>query len=151
MSTPVQKSFWGTGLVVSFGVFVAAVLVMVYIAASQRVDLVSDRYYEQALRYQDRIDARKRASGAADVLIRNLPGGIELAFPPSARPDGSRGTIVLYRPADQRRDVTIGLAADSAGVQRISTATLDPGLWRVNIEWTAGGVVRYHEEPVLIR
>ncbi len=144
-------SAWGKGLLAAFGLFVAGVLVMVYIAASQRVDLVTDRYYEQSLQYQQRIDARSRTSGATDVSVRNLPGAIELEFPRAARPDPAGGMLALYRPSDRRSDVTVEIRTDTAGRQRVATAALEPGLWRVKVEWKAGGLMRYHEEPVLIR
>jgi nitrogen fixation protein FixH len=151
MNASPGKLSWGTGVVISFAVFVAAILVMVYIAASQRVDLVADQYYDQALRYQDRIDAKKRSSGPEDVTVRVVPDAVFLQFPPAAQPDRSAGTIVLYRPANILRDIVVRIVPDTAGVQSISTAALDRGLWRVKVAWTAGGIERFHEEPIMIR
>jgi nitrogen fixation protein FixH len=138
-------------VIASFGVFVAAVLVMVFIAMSQRVDLVSEHYYDQALRYQERIDAQRDAGGPEDLRVLMLPGEILLAFPVPTGIGGLRGTVVLYRPADMARDISLAVATDSTGRQHVSTASLEKGLWRVKVEWTAGGKARYHEEPVLIQ
>jgi nitrogen fixation protein FixH len=151
MTNSPAHSRWGGGVFAAFGVFIAVILVMVYIAMSQRVDLVTDRYYDQALRYQERIEAQRRAGGSNDLGVLVLPGEILLQFPATGRPADTRGTIVLYRPADMSRDITLNIAADSAGTQRISTSLVDRGLWRVKAEWTSGGITRYHEEPVLIR
>jgi nitrogen fixation protein FixH len=151
MTTPPAPSRWGTGVIASFAVFVAAVLVMVYIAMSQRVDLVTDQYYDQALRYQERIDAQQDAGGPDDLRVVAHPGELLLLFPAHTRTGVMRGSLVLYRPADMARDVRLALAADSAGVQHVSTASLEKGLWRVKVEWNAGGKTRYHEEPVLIQ
>jgi|WetSurMetagenome_2_1015567.scaffolds.fasta_scaffold11715_6 nitrogen fixation protein FixH len=151
MNTPPAPSRWGTGVIASFAVFVAAVLVMVYIAMSQRVDLVTDRYYDQALRYQERIDAQRDADGPDDLRVVVQPGELVLRFPAHTGTGVMRGSLVLYRPADMSRDVRLALAADSAGVQRVSTTSLERGLWRVKVEWTIGGKTRYHEEAVLIQ
>jgi nitrogen fixation protein FixH len=145
------RSRWGVGVFASFGVFVAAVLVMVYVSVSQRVDLVTDRYYDQALRYQERIDAQRHAGGPEDLSVGILPGELLIQFPATDPRSRRRGTIMLYRPADMSRDITMDIAVDSTGGQRVSTSSLDRGLWRVKVEWTVGGITRYHEEPVLIR
>jgi nitrogen fixation protein FixH len=148
MTTVPKQSRWSTGIVASFVLFIAAIVVMVCIAMAQRIDLVTDGYYDQGLRYQERIDAQRHSTGGDAVRITVLPDAVRLQFPPGG---GPAGKITFYRPADMSRDVVMDIAVDTAGIQAIATTALDRGLWRVKVEWHAGGLARYHEEPVLIR
>lgn len=150
MTAARMHSRWGSGVTASFVLFILGVLVMMFISISERVDLVSDRYYDQGLRYQERIEARKNSAGAGGVRVAVLRDAVLLEFP---RPVPSRaitGTIFFYRPADGSRDFTVGLTTDSLGNQVVPTASLDRGLWRVKAEWTVEGVVHYDEQPVMI-
>ena len=53
---------WGFGIVVVAGLFVAFILNLVYQCSQQQVDLVTDKYYEKELKYQEQIDQEKTPS-----------------------------------------------------------------------------------------
>lgn len=146
-----RTSSWGTGIAVSFGVFVVAVLAMVYLSVSQRVDLVSDRYYDEGLRYQDRMKARSRAADLGEVNVSAVRGGIVVRFPSSIRPADVSGNLTLYRPDDRREDTAIPVVLDSTGTQTVRTERLARGLWRVQVQWQMLGVDYYNEQAVVLQ
>jgi hypothetical protein len=151
MTGPARTSFWGKGLVAAFALFIAVILVMVAIAMSERVDLVTDTYYDQGLRYQERIDAARSGSGEEGMTVDMQDGAIVLRFARRYPEDPIEGSVTLYRPADKSRDMTVPVVVDAEGVQRIPAVALDRGLWRVKAAWTVRGEARYHEEPLVLQ
>jgi nitrogen fixation protein FixH len=134
------------------GFFILAVLVMVGISLSSKTDLVTDRYYEKGVQYQERISILERTAAREEKLSATVDSSaIALAFP---RPGGAvtplSGSIILYRPSDRARDISVPVAPDSAGLQRIPTASLDRGLWHLKVSWREGELEYYSERPVVL-
>jgi nitrogen fixation protein FixH len=146
------KSHWGTGLMTAFGAFVAGILVMVYIAASQRLDLVSEKYYDQGIHYQDRITTLENTNTLTENLRIILePTGIRLQFPQEFLPGEIGGRITLYRPDNKQNDASLDIAVDTTCSQLIAASLLRPGLWRVKVDWHVQGVGYFTEQAVVIR
>ena len=59
---------WGFGIVVAAGLFVAFILNLVYQCSQQQVDLVTDKYYEKELKYQEQIDQEKNTLALSGKL-----------------------------------------------------------------------------------
>jgi hypothetical protein len=51
-----MKFNWGTGIVLSFIIFAASILMIVLFPFNQKADLVSDNYYEREIKFQEQID-----------------------------------------------------------------------------------------------
>ena len=146
-----MKFHWGTGIVGGIVLFILLILGMVAIAVSSRVDLVADRYYDKGIAYQQRINTLSRTVAREEKLsIRLSEEDLLIEFPHSVPMPMLTGTITLYRPADQSRDVVLGIAPDSIGVQHLALTTLDRGLWRLQISWHEGDQEYYYEQPVMI-
>lgn len=147
-----MKLNWGTGLVVSFLVFAAAILIMVYISMHREVDLVSDDYYQQELKHQEQIDNSKRSNALAVQPTINVTGTvIALKLPNTFSPANTSGTLTFYRPADRKRDFVLPLKLDSSGVQTVQASALQKGLWRIKISWRQQNQSYYHEEPIMLQ
>jgi hypothetical protein len=144
-----MKIQWGTGLVIVFGLFVAAVLAVVAFAMTRRVELVTDGYYEKGLAYQrqiDRID-RTRKEGV-EVGVEVVPEGVLLRFPRSSAE--TAGDVLAYRPDDRSLDFTLPVGVDAEGRMLIPRGKLASGAWRVQITWARLGEEYYHEVRVTI-
>jgi hypothetical protein len=133
---------WPWGIAAVLVAFAAGVAVLVVIALRNPHELVARDYYEQELRYQEQIDRRTRASALpAGLQVRAdaADGCIEITFPEGQVSQGLTGNVRLYRPSDAGLDRTLPVATDASGVQRVGTDGLAPGLWRLRVEWAAGG------------
>lgn len=150
MTPPGGGIHWGRGIAAVIVLFIAAILVMVWISMRERVDLVADRYYEDGLAYEGRLEARRHARADGNVRISADASGIRLVFPAGLAAAGITGEAHLYRPADGSRDRRVALAPDSAGVQQLSIAGLLPGHWKVKVLWSIPGVEYYAEESVFL-
>jgi nitrogen fixation protein FixH len=142
---------WGTGIVVAFAVFGAGLAVMIWIALSHPTDLVADDYYQRGLEYEGRIQSIRRARvSGGEMTVAGAVGGVTITVPAAAATRAAQGTVTLYRPSDRALDFTEPLRLDSAGVMRIESRRLQPGLWTVKVEWASGADVFYDEAKIVL-
>jgi len=131
---------WGTRIALVYVLFASGTITMVAIAMRQPVDLVSPDYYERSLAVDARAVALANTAalgGRFSVRERDDGRALEIRWP--AEMAGAAGAIGLYRPSRAADDRTIAIAPDATGRQTIALAGLQPGLWRVNIDWTFDG------------
>ena len=119
---------------------------------SSPTDLVTDRYYERGIAYQDKITTLQRTAAREGRLTVTLDSeSVRVVFPHRTGVVPLSGTILLYRPSDKSRDRSIPVFPDSSGSQRIPTAGLERGLWMVMVSWKEEGAEYYGEEQVMLR
>jgi nitrogen fixation protein FixH len=143
---------WGKGVVVAFGVFVLGVAIMVTIAMTRKVDLVTEGYYEKGLQYQDqieRLNTTRRLGDSVNVVVQ--PDGVMLHFPPDCLAPGMKGEVQLYRPSDRGEDFALPIGLDSTLQMLIPRGRLASGLWRVKVQWTSSRGDFYAEARVVIQ
>jgi hypothetical protein len=141
---------WPIGLTVFFVLFVAGMVAFVAWSAGHREDLVAPDYYEQEIRYQERIEASARAGAAGlrpAIAYDAAMGRLKLSFGDPAALQSATGTVTLYRPSDAAMDRVFAFEPDAEGAQSIPVA-LASGLWRVKTEWHKDGQAFYAEEAI---
>ncbi len=147
-----RKFSWGTGIVISFIVFMSSTLVVVIYLMNQKVDFVTDNYYEKELVYQDQIDRINRTNILADEQVINYNGKfVSITIPAYAENEVLAGEIYFYRPSDSKYDIKIPLIPDSTGVQIIPVKDLIKGLWMVKVNWNNGKEDFFTEKRVIVR
>ncbi len=145
-----MKLNWGTGIAITYTIFV---LVLVFaVVQSTKVDhsLVTEDYYQKDLEYQTQIDKEVNALNLGEDLqikYADAQKAVQLQFP--AELGAVQGNILFFRPSDKNLDFEAPVQADERGQQIISTQTMMPGLWKVQVNWQAGGVAYYKEETVI--
>ena len=140
---------WGLRIVLSFVAFMAFILVMVYQALRDDVNLVAENYYQQEIEFQDQIDRinnARKLSTAVDMTIDKSTMQAIFQFPGSL---AVAGEYHFFRPSDHTLDQKISIELDSRMTQRIAIGHLRRGLWKVKIQWR-DGETEYFEEKVLI-
>jgi hypothetical protein len=142
---------WGTGMFVVYGVFAVATSAVVAFSMRERVDLVSDDYYDQAVRLDARRQAEARAAalGPAFSITADAASQRVLIAWPAGAPIES-GTVTLYRPSDASKDRVSPIAPDRDGRQQISLAGLAMGRWMVQVSWQSGGQAYYAEREITV-
>jgi len=137
---------WGYKITILYVGFVLLVLTMVTLSVRQKVDLESADYYEQELKFQDKIDKMQRTDALQTQLKWEVqPGGILLRFPAQFDGQAVSGSIYFLRPSDQGLDKTIAVPATTTGIQRVSTESLRKGLYRMKLSWHVGSTEYYNE------
>ena len=149
-----MKNIWPVGIIAFFVCFIGFTVGIVVWSTHHTEDLVSEKYYNDELHYQQRIDATQLARNegtvpkiAYDAASRK----IELHFPAPDALKSATGTVTLYRPSEAALDKSCALNADAAGLQQIAAADLKTGLWRVKAEWTKSGKAYFAEESVMVQ
>lgn len=143
---------WGHGIAAVYIVFATGTLGFAVYAMEQRVDLVSDDYYDQSVALDARrtAESNARALGAA-FAITQVPGQQHATVQwPAETAANAAGTLTLYRPADATADRHTPMAPNAAHTQTVALNGLAPGRWMLQVEWTAGGRAFYAEREVLV-
>lgn len=144
---------WGTGIALIYGAFATATLGFVIFAIAHPAALVTEHYYQDATRHDRRMDAiaNARAIGASVQLVD------EGAVPPTAvlvvapeQAGRARGSITWYRASDVSADRVVPISIDGKGQQRLTTAGLKPGHWRLKAEWEVDGKPFYLERAIVV-
>ncbi len=131
---------WGTGIVIAIILFFILNGIVLYIAFGQKVDLVTDNYYEKELIYQKEIDKQNNSNVlSVPVKIEYEGNLLSISFPSGLNLSGVSGKIHLYRPSDSSKDKYYKLEIDPAGRQVIALNNFEKGLWRVVADWTLEG------------
>lgn len=146
-----KKSRWGVGLLVAYGTFIAGVLALVYLSMSQQIDLVSERYYDQGIHYQEQITALENSKNLNEKMSVSVqPRELILQFPKEFVPSDIVGRITLYRPDNKFKDLSFDISLDTTARQTIPTSSLLHGLWRVKVNWKANGLDYYAEQAIVL-
>ncbi len=139
---------FGHWIVVSFIVFAAFIATLVVVCMRQDVSLVSKNYYQEELAYQNQIVRKQNTlSMSRKPRITVTDRVLELDFDPSSSP--SEGVVNVFCPSDAKMDRLFKLKTSSAK-QYFDLAKLNPGMYRVKLQWSAGDQQFYHEEIVFL-
>jgi hypothetical protein len=142
---------WGYKIAVLYGGFVVIVLASVFFAMTQKVDLVTDNYYEKELKFQEQIDKSQRTKALKEKTGIELSGGfIKIRFPNAPDKNNQKDFILLYRPSDPSKDLKIAVSADTLGFQSIPADRLSKGFWKIKLSWTSGGTEFFDEGMINI-
>ena len=143
---------WGTGIALVYTAFAVATAGFVTFAMGRSVDLVSADYYAQSLQQNEKMDAERNTLRLRPAPSAAQPDGRMVVLSLPADQGGSaRGLATLYRPSDATADVSVPLALDGSGHQRISLENLVAGVWILKVRWSAGSRDYYFEQPVLVQ
>ncbi|MFM2207852.1 MAG: hypothetical protein RL213_1827 [Bacteroidota bacterium] len=146
-----MKINWGFGITLAALSFVAFILSLVYRCSKEEVDLVSERYYENELNYQQRINSKANVvQEGMEIAIDQRPDRIRLEFPSKVSRVSAEGTIAFYKPDAKRLDFNLPISLNDSAIQEISIADLQRGHWQLQISWNSGNVSYYQEKEIRI-
>lgn len=147
------RSHWPYAIIAVFVLFAGYIGYLVQQAARTSVDLVSPDYYRQELAYQQRMESVARTAALpAPVQLRYEAATQLLTVQLPARMSGQRiqGQIHFFRPSNQGLDFILPLQPTAELQQRLSTARMLPGLWRVCLDFTADNHNYFVEEKIIL-
>ncbi len=146
-----MKLNWGVGITIVIIVFTLAGLSFIYFAFHQDVNLVKKDYYQDEIKYQERIEEIKRTdklNKKLDIKIKN--GNIIFSFPITIK-DSVKGNILLYRPSNRHRDISFPISLDSSNIQTIPTNNMIAGLWKAQVKWKIDSLQYYTEKILMVQ
>jgi nitrogen fixation protein FixH len=144
------RMHWGVAVALFYSVFALSTVGFVVYAMSRDVNLVSEDYYARALAHDGRVQALANADALGAGVGATVAAEHVRVRVPAAMASLVRGTVTLYRPADARADRTVALVPAADGTQSLTIAGLAPGLWRLQMQWSADGHDYYAERDIRI-
>lgn len=148
-----NKLNWGVGISLVYLAFAAGTMTMVGIAASHRVDLVSDDYYARSLNVDAQMDAaeRGRLSDVRIELVADSRGRALRIIWPSGTTADARGVLTLYRPSMASADRTMAVEPRAGAAQVLPLSALERGRWNLQLRWTSAGHEHYIERALAVQ
>jgi hypothetical protein len=142
---------WGNKLIVVFIVFAALMATLVYKATQTKFELVSKDYYQDELRYQDKIDGAANAALEAPLLVGLKDGSVILEFPALQKNSNITGEAWFYCSVDASKDKRIALDVNTFGIQQIDAKRFRKGNYVVKISYEANRKKYYSAHPLRIQ
>jgi hypothetical protein len=145
------RNFWPLGIILTFVIFISGTIGLVVMAFSQKVDLVSEDYYEQEIKFQNRLDRLGHTQHlGATVAYEAAAKQILIRLPDSQAGQAVTGRIQLYRPSAAGLDRELALNPDQTGAQSLDAGSLRPGLWKVRITWNVGKQEYFLDQQIVV-
>jgi len=142
---------WGIRITILYTAFVVLIGTMVYLSMQQKVDLVADDYYQQELKFQQKLDRENRSNALSEQpAVKINAAKLSVVFPPAFKTQKISGSIRFFRPSDSSKDFNVDIATDSAATQSVALGKFVHGLYQAQLSWSAGGNEYYSEIPVYI-
>ncbi|HEX8657036.1 MAG TPA: FixH family protein [Hymenobacter sp.] len=152
--TTTRRNCWPYAIIATFVLFAGYIGYMVQQAMRTSVDLVSADYYQQELAYQKRIESTARTAALpapVQVQYEAAAQRIRLQLPPALAGQPVQGTLHFFRPSDQKLDFKLPFEpTGDAALQELNTAKLQPGYWRLRLDFTAGNQHYFVEKELTI-
>lgn len=143
-----KKNLWPYMIILVFILFATFIVNFVVRSMQTRVELVSEDYYAQEIKYQGEIDKIKRTNdlGAGlDIQYEKTDQVVSLNFPDTL--SIKEGTISFYRPSDSKLDFEVALATQNR--QELDVSEVISGLWMMQIDFTSESNTSYYYEQKL--
>jgi len=137
-------------VMITFGLFMAFILFLVFKTSKVNNELVTEDYYKQELDYQNKIDKMGHVRGTG-VTISQSSEAVLLQFPDSMLRQGVKGSVEFYRPSDASKDVKLPLALARDGRQLFPKGLFAKGLYTLKMDWSQKGVDYYQEQEFYVR
>jgi nitrogen fixation protein FixH len=133
-----MKFNWGTGIVIAIIGFMSFIMYFVITMSTDNTyshDLVTDKYYQAELNYQQEIDAEKNANNLAEkIKVEKSAKGLKIYFPENIQPKSIDGKVFLYRPSNKQLDFEIPISISKTYLL-VPEQRLVDGRWNMKILW----------------
>lgn len=143
---------WGKKIALLYISFVTLIVSMVAMAMNQRVDLVASDYYEQEIKYQNKIHKIERTRALNSSLKWEIEDDkIKFIFPSEMTEKLKSASVYFFRPSNAEMDQKIELNNDTTSIRIINTEKLSKGIYKIQIDWKALEEEYYNEGIIQIQ
>lgn len=141
---------WGYKILTVYLVFVLGILFMVFKSSTQKTDLVTADYYGEELKYQHKIDENNNTAALSETVKYTYANNVlKILFPNDFTGKKLNGNLVMYCPADEKKDISMPFTTQSDFIE-LQMPAESKGLFEIHLSWTADGTNYYFEKKVLL-
>jgi hypothetical protein len=150
--SPNSGRAWLLGVIGVYSTFALGTLAVVGFTFTQKVELVSEKHYQQGVAYQTRIENANRTEALTEPLSWRIVNGgktLEITYPASLLASGDvSGILTFTRPSSSAMDRSVRVSVDADGKQRIPLGDIHSGFWTISLEFQSGGKGYFKESNV---
>jgi nitrogen fixation protein FixH len=118
---------------------------------NQKVDLVTDNYYEKTLVYQDKIDEAERSKLYDNAIkLEYLNNQLTINVSDSLLLAMKNGELYFYRPSDSGKDFKMPIDFNGSSNMMFDVSKVERGYWKVHINWLMNNQSYSLERSVMI-
>lgn len=141
---------WGAKIAALYIGFVLLIITMVFMSMNQKIDLVSDDYYEKELAFQTKINEMNNANNLSEKITYTFASeGININFPSAFKDKQVYGEIYLFRPSDASKDYKTKIRLTNLK-QVIASENISKGMYKMQISWSAENISYFIEEVIVV-
>lgn len=145
-----MKFNWGAGITALYLGFVAMILLLVTMSVNQKIDLVTDHYYDEETKFQEKLNKTNRATALAEPLQWTAnEEGLTIVYPKNATDPELKGTIKLYCPSNDKNDRSFEIASLN-NQQFIPASKIPNARYRLQIDWKNGADTYWNEDVIVM-
>jgi nitrogen fixation protein FixH len=146
-----MKINWGVSIGLVYLLFVAGMIAIAIKSSSQKLELVADNYYDDAVHYQDKINAVNNTTSGECLNIDYVEkeNGIVITIPRKSERINS-GVLSFYKPDDATEDFKMDFLLDASGQSFVPLKNMSHGYWKVTGTWAIGDKNFYQEKRIFI-
>ncbi|PQJ82022.1 FixH family protein [Polaribacter glomeratus] len=134
-----MKINWGAGITIAIIGFMSFIMYFVIKMSTDKkysYDLVTEKYYQQELKFQNQINAEKNASELSEnINIEQSIQGLIVNFPEGLEYSKIEGKVFLYRPSNKQLDFEIPISI-STKYLLVPEKSLLGGRWNIMVIWS---------------
>ena len=145
-----MKINWGTGITIAIIGFMSFILYMVYQATNTNADLYAEDYYDQEIKFQDKIDATSNYKALKEeISIQQNETAVTIEFPTFFSTKEVTGSIYFYRANDAKLDKIFPISL-SDNHQKINKSNLVAGIYTVQASWSSNNTSYFFKTKITI-
>lgn len=142
-----KRPSWGFGIALLYTVFAVSILGLVWQSFGQKIELVTDNYYEKELEFDAQIAKSNRAKALPEPLMWSISNdSLRLRFPGLA----TGGKLTFLRPSDAAADTVIAVSQNVGSEIAVALSAFRKGAYRLKADWTMADGGYYSEHIVVI-
>jgi len=141
---------WGYKVTILFVGFAVMIGTLVYKCMQQHYDLVSADYYDQELKYQDKIDGSKQAATISPVTISQTANDVVIQMPAELKGEAMQGEVWLYCASNAANDIRLPLQVNYDGIMHINKSKIAGFSYTAKVTWNSDNINYYKELPLIV-
>lgn len=148
-----KKFNWGWGIFLTCLTFILFISSLVYRASREKIEFVTENYYDKELKFQDQIDHSQNAEKLSEkikVSQNTNEGTISISYPSSIDWKSVSGQITFFKPDNADLDFDVKAMCDENHMQQVNSTKMKRGWWNVKISWASGETPYYFEQKLLL-
>ena len=144
-----MKFNWFHGLMLVLIAFISMMTYFVVKSSHQNLDLVSEKYYEEEIDYQNKINHISNSKALiADVNFEVKDGILFLHFPVECANKNIMGNLKMYYAPNKNGDQTIAVNSSNGEFQ--VDINKFKGKYSLQLDWTCGNQNYFSEKKITL-